>query len=157
MVEGSGLENRRCASIRGFESHSLRHITKTARLGGFCYIDMDICRVGFERRQLKRCHPNEAEGSQSEPAVRIPRPPFAAPGTTEGAAFGAADIFFTQGPRIIGKIQRKIPYRFDPKRVEPSIKKRRLGGSRPELPSKRGYRIPGSAFCGCSNGRSGPD
>ena len=92
---------------RGFsaekESHSLRHITKTARLGGFCYIDMDICRVGFERRQLKRCHPNEAEGSQSEPAVRIPRPPFAAPGTTEGAAFGAADIFFTQRPRIMGK------------------------------------------------------
>ena len=28
MVEGSGLENRRYASIRGFESHSLRQITK---------------------------------------------------------------------------------------------------------------------------------
>ncbi len=26
MVEGTGLENRRCGSIRGFESHSLRHI-----------------------------------------------------------------------------------------------------------------------------------
>ena len=25
-VEGTGLENRRCESIRGFESHSLRHI-----------------------------------------------------------------------------------------------------------------------------------
>ena len=25
-VEGSGLENRRCESIRGFESHSLRQI-----------------------------------------------------------------------------------------------------------------------------------
>ena len=24
-VEGTGLENRRCESIRGFESHSLRH------------------------------------------------------------------------------------------------------------------------------------
>ena len=26
MVEGTGLENRRCESIRGFESHSLRQI-----------------------------------------------------------------------------------------------------------------------------------
>ena len=26
VVEGTGLENRRCGSIRGFESHSLRHI-----------------------------------------------------------------------------------------------------------------------------------
>ena len=26
VVEGTGLENRRCASIRGFESHSLRHL-----------------------------------------------------------------------------------------------------------------------------------
>ena len=25
MVESTGLENRRCESIRGFESHSLRH------------------------------------------------------------------------------------------------------------------------------------
>ena len=47
--------------------------------------------------------PNEAEAFQSEPAVRIPRLPFAAPGTTERAAFGAADIFFTQRPRIMGK------------------------------------------------------
>ena len=28
VVEGTGLENRRCASIRGFESHSLRHFSK---------------------------------------------------------------------------------------------------------------------------------
>ena len=26
VVEGTGLENRRCESIRGFESHSLRQI-----------------------------------------------------------------------------------------------------------------------------------
>ena len=26
-VEGTGLENRRCESIRGFESHSLRQLT----------------------------------------------------------------------------------------------------------------------------------
>ena len=27
-VEGTGLENRRCESIRGFESHSLRQLKK---------------------------------------------------------------------------------------------------------------------------------
>ena len=45
------------------------------------------------------------------------------------AAFGESDIFsLYRGRESWGKIQRKIPYRFDPKRVEPSIKKRRLGG-----------------------------
>ena len=46
---------------------------------------------------------NEAEGPQSEPAVRDPPAPFAAPGTTERAALGEADIFFIQEPRIMGK------------------------------------------------------
>ena len=35
-VEGTGLENRRCESIRGFESHSLRQMKQ--RLKNF-----DIC------------------------------------------------------------------------------------------------------------------
>ena len=30
-VEGTGLENRRCESIRGFESHSLRQLKKHHR------------------------------------------------------------------------------------------------------------------------------
>ena len=31
-VEGTGLENRRCESIRGFESHSLRQISISAEV-----------------------------------------------------------------------------------------------------------------------------
>ena len=31
-VEGTGLENRRCESIRGFESHSLRQKTEYAEV-----------------------------------------------------------------------------------------------------------------------------
>ena len=32
-VEGTGLENRRCESIRGFESHSLRHLLHRNSIG----------------------------------------------------------------------------------------------------------------------------
>ena len=53
VVEGSGLENRRYASIRGFESHSLRHIAKATPCGCIFFFGMDICRVGFERQLLK--------------------------------------------------------------------------------------------------------
>ena len=51
MVEGSGLENRRYASIRGFESHSLRQ-KEMHPCGCIFFFGMEICRVGFERRLL---------------------------------------------------------------------------------------------------------
>ena len=54
MVEGSGLENRRYASIRGFESHSLRQ-KEMHPLWVHFFLGMDACRVGFERRLLAGC------------------------------------------------------------------------------------------------------
>ncbi len=35
LAESTGLENRRRATYRGFESHPLRHIKQTAQQGGF--------------------------------------------------------------------------------------------------------------------------
>ena len=54
MVEGSGLENRRYESIRGFESHSLRQ-KEMHPLWVHFFLGMDVCRVGFERRLLAGC------------------------------------------------------------------------------------------------------
>ena len=35
-VEGTGLENRRCESIRGFESHSLRQMERRLKKFDIC-------------------------------------------------------------------------------------------------------------------------
>lgn len=45
MVEGSGLENQRGASLRGFESHPLRHIKN--KLSGI--IAINICWAALEK------------------------------------------------------------------------------------------------------------
>ena len=36
LVESTGLENRRRATVRGFESHPLRHLTTKALVAFFC-------------------------------------------------------------------------------------------------------------------------
>ena len=39
MADGNGLENRRSASYRGFESHSLRQLTSVYSWGGAGVVD----------------------------------------------------------------------------------------------------------------------
>ena len=50
MVYGSGLENRRGATLRGFESHSLRHILFSAWRSLASAIGLGPIGRGFESR-----------------------------------------------------------------------------------------------------------
>ena len=49
-VEGTGLENRRCESIRGFESHPFRQNVQTPRFFQFILTDVSDVTVVSDKK-----------------------------------------------------------------------------------------------------------
>ena len=88
-----------CCNQPGFsaekESHSLRHTTKPPRRAVFVISAWILAEWDSKGGCENAVIPNEAEASQGEPAVRIPRRPFAAPGTAEWLLLGRLTFSYT--------------------------------------------------------------